>query len=589
MDAPQEPQSIGSGRGYIGKLLRLHRYVRKHRALGLRALVMLLFATLLQLPLPLVTKYVIDDVLTGRVALSMYSMGAILVALALAMAAVQYLSTVWAARFRERVLADIELALYEHTCGLPWQYIQTQRSGYLMARISGDVRSLQAFLTESVVGLLQNVCAITVGVVAMFALCPLLAVYSLAAVPLYVMMMRLYQARIRRSSATLQETIGRTMGLMQEGLNEIMTLKLMNAEEYFCQRVRHGIVERVSASIGFLETNAKFASGSMLLTGLVNAVVIGVGGHEVLAGQLSLGTLIAFAAYVGYVFNPIRSAIATVGSLQTSLVCLDRINELFDRESEGVAGGSRISCASRNCDVEFRNVSYRYPDGRGGIHNVSLVARGGQRIALVGRSGSGKTTLAMLITKLLQGYSGSILLGGRELRALEPGEVRRLVSVVPQQISLISGTIRENILCGSGEVDADLVADCCRRAHVKHLIDEWEDGWETEVGSIGSKLSGGERQRLALARALIRAPKVLILDEATSELDGASEQAIRDSLSREEMSCTVITIAHRMSSVVDADEIYVLEDGAVVARGTHADLMERCALYRHLYVNCDLI
>jgi subfamily B ATP-binding cassette protein MsbA len=574
--------ALRSGIGaYRPKLGRLITYISKYRKLGYAAVAFLLMTTLLQLPMPLVTRYVIDDVLTGRSGVSIYEVGAFVVALQIVMSATRYFSIVLSAKFRTYVLADIESAMYEHACRLPYEYHLTRQSGYLMSRISGDAQSLHGFLAEGVAALLQNLFMIVVGIVAIMVLDARLAVICISCVPIYVVLIVLYSRKIKLASGSLQEVTGQAMGIMQEGLSDNQILKLMSAENYFASRAKECIKTRSDASLNFQILNARYGASTSLLAGIVNAALLVVGGVFVLRGEMTVGTLIAFTAYVGYVFNPIKSTAATVGNLQTSIVCLDRISEIMDLDSEHQIGDDAID-QMRGFDVVLKGVGYKYAGRNGALTSIDLSIGEGERIALVGASGSGKTTIGMILTKMLTGYTGRIELGGVSLDTISVAEVRNRIVAVPQRISMFTGTIRENILIGRQGISEEQIRNACQTANILEFIDSLPEGLDTSIGVSGAQVSGGERQRLAIARAVLGEPDILILDEATSDLDSASEVEINSAIREIGRERSVMIIAHRLSSATEADRIYVFDGGRIVDTGTHGQLLERCTMYREM-------
>ncbi len=598
MSSSPDIPAAGSGpidlRRLAWNLKRFLVFVKPYRKYGLGAVLLLFLSTLAQLPTPLVTKYVIDEVLIGTGRLSIDGVGGFLMLLLAATLVVGYFSSLLAGVLRERVVADIEAALFAHICRLPLRFFHEKQSGYLLSRIGGDAGSLQGLLAETAVNALRSVFVFIVGVVALLVLNTTLALGCLALIPLYVVAIRFFTRRIRRASGRMQEASARVWGRMDEYIQNVFTIKCFRAENACDAKTRSALDNQVAANLDFLRENVTYGGSTGLVAGLASTYVLVLGGRQVIDGDITLGSLMAFLAFVGYVFGPVRSLATLSADLQTSIVCLERIFELFDEPAEQERDGGRRAtdipqpvapvppAGGQPGRVTMTDVEFSYEPGRPAIRGLSLDIPEGATVALVGRSGSGKTTTAMLLLKLYRRYRGHISLGGVPLRDLDTRLVRRGIAIVPQDIHLFSGSILENVRCGDTTITRRQVVDACRLANINEFVDELSAGLDTELGSAGVKLSGGQKQRLAIARALARRPQLLILDEATSDLDSESEEMIATALGNVADRCSLLIIAHRLATVVGADRIYVLDRGEVVGSGVHEELLDRCALYREL-------
>lgn len=563
-------------------LIRFYEFVRPYRRYGAMAVGFMLLASLLQLPTPLVTRYIIDKVLTGTSALSIETIGMLLVALMLVTMGINVVSAMLSGIFRERVIARVEVSLFRHIVELPLPFHLNKQPGYLLSRIGSDSASLQGFLAETAFTAISSTFLFLAGTAAIFWLNPKLAAGVILFIPPYVFAIKRFGRRLRAASEEQQETIGRVWGDMSEALDAVFTVKAFSAEEQVSTKTRNVLNDQVRINLRFLKLNIMFGSTTGGISALVNAFVLTFGGRLVLQGEMSLGTLVAFMSYVGYVLGPVRSLSDLTSRLQVSVVCLERIFSIFDQQTEFALNGGNGVAAVALGDIRYENVSFAYPNGTQALRDVSLAIPTGRRVAFVGRSGSGKTTAAMMLMKMFTGHTGTISWGGQSLQDIPLGALRRSVGVVPQQIAMFTGSIVDNVRLGREEISDDEVTRACEMANIDRFVNAQGDGLKAEIGRDGTRLSGGEKQRLAIARALVRRPPLLLFDEATSDLDSESEELITKAIHQVDWECSMVIIAHRLATVRNVDAIYVFDEGRVIASGSHAELLESCDLYRDL-------
>ena len=369
---------------------------------------------------------------------------------------------------------------------------------------------------------------------------------------------------------------------LTESLSAMEVVKAFVAEENEAAKVRRAVVARMKAFVqmGLVSSVSTFAA--WFIAGLGPLLVLWFGGRMIVNGELTLGTLMAFNIFVGYLFSPAQRLMNVAADAHSSSVALERICELFETKRDVDDPQDPLELGGLRGDVSFRQISFAYSPGQPVLKNINLDVPAGSVVALVGRNGAGKTTLVNLIPRFFDPDHGQMCVDGIDVRLLRQKDLRSLIAIVPQETVLFSGTIRENICYGSLEASEIDAREAMAVANADQFINALPDGLDTEVGENGAGLSGGQRQRIAIARAMIRQPRILILDEATSEVDVESEQFIRTALEQLFRDRTTFIIAHRLATVVNADLIVVLDKGEILDQGTHQELFGRCSLYRDL-------
>jgi ATP-binding cassette subfamily B protein/ATP-binding cassette subfamily C protein len=388
--------------------------------------------------------------------------------------------------------------------------------------------------------------------------------------------------RIRQAVARAQESVGAIGATLDRTLGAARTVKANGAEDRETASAYDAVESAYRAGLVGARYSAivSVVSGASIQGAFL--AVLGFGGMLVAAGELSVAALIAFLLYVFFLAGPIASLVTGAGKMQQGLGAVGRIEEIRDMPIEEDVASVAVAVDGPPPAIELRDVHFSYAGRTPALKGVSFTVPGGTQTALVGLSGAGKTTMFALLQRFYDPSSGTVLVGGHDVATLTRAEVRRRIAYVEQDAPAMAGTIRANLLYAAPDASAEDIAEALRVTRLDHLVDGLELGLDTPVGPRGVTLSGGERQRLAIARALLRKPQVLLLDEATAQLDARNEQALRDAVTQAAQRCTVILIAHRLSTVTEVDQIVVLEHGQVRARGTHRSLVEDDDLYREL-------
>ncbi|WP_078073685.1 ABC transporter ATP-binding protein [Streptomyces niveus] len=597
-DSPTEPAGEASttdGPSGTTPLRVLLGYARPHRLVLCATLLLLLAASGAGLVQPLVAQHVLDGLADGDGVMGPVLLLAALVVLGAVLTGLQ---SWWQQRTSERVVRQIRRDLVFRLIRLRVPELDRRAPGDLISRVTSDSTLVQNAATEGLVMVANGVLSILGAVVLMGLVHLGLLGVTVGVLLAVTLVMVLILPRIREAVARSQESIGSVGAALDRALGAARTVKANGAEGRETARAGEAVDGAYRAGL----TGARYVAMVKVLSGVsIQAAflaVLGVGGALVASGGLEASALIAFLLYVFYLASPIGSLVAGLGMLQQGLGAVGRIEQVGrmpiedDVDTDGDADGRASVGRWDGKDappVEFRDVHFSYPDRSPALRGVSYTVRGGTQSALVGLSGAGKTTMFALLQRFYEPAAGRILIGGVDIATLPRAEVRRRIAYVEQESPVMAGTIEDNLTYAASEVSDEEVAEVLRLTRLDSLIERLPDGLRTEVGSRGVALSGGERQRLAIARALLRGPEVLLLDEATAQLDASNERALREAVEQAARRCTVILIAHRLSTVTGAEQIVVLEHGRVRATGTHEELVEADVLYRELAASQMLV
>ena len=536
----------------------------------------------LQLPLALVTRYIIDDLLPNKNIRGLDLVILTLLGVMILKGLVDVCQNYTMSLARERIVANIQMRLLDYVQSLSLSFFWKSKAAYLSARISADSTNVANAVTNSILPAIREVVTVVVATIMILIFQWKLALASLAILPLFILSLRLLSKRRRKCAEAYQESYAVACESLTESLSAMEVVKAFVAEENEAAKVWRAVVARMKAFVqmGLVSSVSTFAA--WFIAGLGPLLVLWFGGRMIVNGELTLGTLMAFNIFVGYLFAPAQRLMNVAADAQSSSVALDRLCELFETKREVDDPQEPLELGELRGDVSFRDISYSYSPGQPVLKGINLDVPAGSVVALVGRNGAGKTTLVNLIPRFFDPDHGQMCVDGIDVRLLRQKDLRSLMAMVPQETVLFSGTIRDNIRYGSPEASDIDVREAMTAANADEFINALPDGLDTEVGENGVGLSGGQKQRIAIARAMIRQPRILILDEATSEVDVESEQFIRAALEELFRDRTTFIIAHRLGTVVNADLIVVLDKGEIIDQGTHQELFERCCLYRDL-------
>ena len=507
--------------------------------------------------------------------------GAILLAatLRLALTAVRRLV---AGRVSLGVEFDLRNGLYRHLQSLELGFFDSQQTGQLMSRATVDLQAVRFFLGYGLIFMAQSALTILIAAGVMLGVNPALAAVTLAPTPFVIWVAFVYGKKNRPASQEVQQRIAELTAEAEENVSGVRVVKAFAQEARQLARFRIAVRRVFDQSMISTRLSAFYTPLIAFLPNLGLAALLFVGGRQAIHHQITVGEFVAFYGYVLLLTGPMRMLGIALGMAQRAVASGARVFEILDREAQLTSPPGAPPLPDGGGRVELRDVSFSYDGKRNVLSDIDLTVDAGRTVALVGATGSGKSTLVMLLPRLYDVSSGQLLVDDADVREVDVGSLRRDVAFVSDDPFLFSASVRENIAYARPEASDEEVRDAARRAGAEEFIDDLPNGYDTRIGERGYTLSGGQRQRVAIARGLLKDPRILILDDATSSVDATTESRITRALNELTAGRTTFIIAHRLSTIALADEIVVLEEGRIVAHGTHEDLLEDSDLYREI-------
>ncbi|MEP7054033.1 MAG: ABC transporter ATP-binding protein [Actinomycetota bacterium] len=597
-------EPLGKTKLKPGTFRRIVKFASPYRRELTIFIAMVVVDAIISVAIPLLFRKIIDDGVGRHDAALVQTVALVVAGLAIFDAGLSLAQRWYSSRIGEGLIYDLRSQVFDHVQRMPIAFFTRTQTGALVSRLNNDVIGAQQAFTSTLSGVVSNAIALVLTAGVMLQLSWQITVISLVLLPVFILPARRVGLRLQaitREGMALNSSMNNTM-TERFNVSGALLVKLFGRpdDEAADFSGRAGRVRDIgirSAMYG-----RTFFAALTLVASLATAIVYGVGGTMAAAGHLTPGTLVALAALLGRLYGPLTALSNVRVDVMTALVSFERVFEVLDL-APMVAEKVDARALPRDAStLVFEGVSFRYPsasevslaslesvaklDSRAGqqvLHDISFEAHSGQLVALVGPSGAGKTTISMLPTRMYDVQSGSVRVGGHDVRDLSLQSLRDAIGVVTQDAHMFHDTIRANLAYARPDATDEQLIDACRSAQIWDLISSLPEGLETVVGDRGYRLSGGEKQRLAIARLLLKAPGIVILDEATAHLDSESEVAVQQALKTALRGRTSLVIAHRLSTVRDADLILVVDEGRIVERGTHAELLDAAGLYSELY------
>jgi ABC-type multidrug transport system fused ATPase/permease subunit len=564
----------------LGTLARLAAPYKTRTILSIFAL---LLATATALAPPFLSKYAVDYGIREQDLAALSWIVAFFLLAGLANWGMSYLQTYLTGWVGERILADLRNKLFGHLQRLSLGFYERNRAGVIISRLTNDVEALDQLVTDGVTSLVQNTLTLVGTAILLFVLDWKLALATLAVVPLMSIATVIFRVRSTRAYRAVRERLGLVTATLAEDIAGMRMVQAFTREEQSIENFRAVADRYRESNMQTVVLNGWYFPFVDLLSSVALAVVLGYGGYLYFHGSVTLGTLFAFMLYVQNFFDPVQQLSQLYNTFLSATAALDKIMDVLDEDPTVLDNADARALPQAEGHVRFENVRFGYGTGPEVLHGLDLEVPPGTTVALVGHTGAGKSTIAKLLARFYDPTAGRITIDDCDLRDVTQESLRHQLGIVPQEGFLFAGTVTENIAFGRPDAKPEDVVRAAQAVGAHDFIMRLEDGYETHLQERGGRLSLGQRQLVALARALLADPRILILDEATSSVDIGTERKIEQALRLLLAGRTAFIIAHRLSTIRDADLIVVLEHGQIVEQGSHDDLIERRGLYTSLY------
>lgn len=574
---------MANKRSKLNSYKRLLTFLKPYIKLLIISIICMVAVSASNLYVPWIIKDVIDKVLEDKDLTMLY-----LIILSIIVVFFIRGSTTFAHRYLmgyigQSVIRDLRDRLYEHLQKLPIAYFDKRRTGEIMSNLTNDIGALQTAMTTDFIMLVQEGAIFIGSFAAMIYLQWKLTILCLIIVPLVSVTIKFFGRKLHSSGRNVQERLADVTAMLQETISGVRIIRSFNRCDYETTRFKKVNQNNFKATVKSIRQQSQLTPVVEFLAALAITVIIWYGGVSVIDGIMTAGELIAFLIYAINLANPIKRIADSYGNIQKSLAAADRVFAILDEKEEDQNHEDEEPLVVKEGLVEAKHVQFAYEEGHPVLTDLNFRANPGETIAIVGPSGAGKSTIANLLPRFYEITGGEIDIDGMDIRRADLGSLRDQIGLVPQDTLLFNTSIKDNVLYGRLDATDEEVWAAIRSANAETFIKELPDGIDTRVGDRGLILSGGQRQRIAIARAILKNPKILILDEATSALDTESEKVVQDALDKLMVGRTSFVIAHRLSTIKNADQILVLNDGVIAERGTHDELMAKGGLYYDLY------
>ncbi|MDR2122947.1 MAG: peptidase domain-containing ABC transporter [Flavobacteriaceae bacterium] len=578
--APNE--TFQEGNEKVSNIKRFWNLIQPHKTVLAQALFGAVIYTILGLSTSIYVEKITDYVLTDQNKNLLNLMGVIMLGIILIQVFIGVHKSIFVLKTGQLIDSQLILGYYKHLLRLPQKFFDTMRIGEIVSRINDAVK-IRTFINDVSIEFLVNIFIVFFSFALMFTYHWKLALVMTIVIPIYLLIYFLVNKFNKKVERKVMENTAGLETQLVESLNNIRTIKEFGIEDHSNLKTETSFIKLLFTGYKSAKNSIFSVSSTQFTASLFTVILLWTGSIFVLNGEITPGELFSFYALIGYFTSPIASLITMNKTVQNALIASDRLFEIMDLEREETE--NKIDLKPDDIkDIRFEEVCFNYGTRVEVFNGFNALFQKGKMTAVVGESGSGKTTLISLLQHLYPVEKGKIYIGNYDLKYISNESLRKLIGVIPQQLNLFSGNIIENIALGDSEPDVQRIVDLCRKLGITDFVEKLPDGFLSQIGENGTMLSGGQKQRIAIARALYKNPEILLLDEATSSLDTYSETIVKNVLNEfKDQKKTIIIIAHRLTTICDADEILVMDNGQIIEQGTHRSLLESKGKYFNLW------